>query len=165
MESSPDNDGTAWHCQTPGPASDTERCTRGTDGVKPRKRCAVSNLVDMGRGAARDRSDSPGAVNSEADRIRRWRGQWESLRRTAGDAAGAKSDASFVKRRAVNVGTILGCPNSVKPSRRWAGPSSAEGHGWGGGPVVVRARESRVHGEGGQQVSSGRTGMSGGRRW
>ena len=35
------------------------------------------------------------------------------------------------------------------------GPSSAEGTGWGGGPVVVRARERRAHGEGGQQVGSG----------
>ena len=36
--------------------------------------------------------------------------------------------------------------------------------GWGGGLVVVRARERRVHGEGDQQVGSGRTGRSGGRR-
>lgn len=35
---------------------------------------------------------------------------------------------------------------------------------WDGGPVVVGARESRAQGEGVQQVSSRRTGMSGGRR-
>ena len=29
------------------------------------------------------------------------------------------------------------------------------GAGWGGGLVVVRARERRVHGEGGQQVRQG----------
>src|SRR5680860_1115459 len=34
--------------------------------------------------------------------------------------------------------------------------------GWGGGLVVVRARERRVHGEGGQQVSSRGTGRPGG---
>ena len=34
--------------------------------------------------------------------------------------------------------------------------------GWGGGPVVVRARESRVHGEGVQRVRS-RTAEGGGR--
>lgn len=34
--------------------------------------------------------------------------------------------------------------------------------GWGGGPVVVRARESRVHGEGVQRVRS-RTAECGGR--
>ena len=36
--------------------------------------------------------------------------------------------------------------------------------GWGGGLVVVRARERRVHGEGEQQVSSGRAGRPGGYR-
>jgi hypothetical protein len=36
--------------------------------------------------------------------------------------------------------------------------------GWGGGPVVVRGRESRLHGEGGQQVRGCGTGMPGGRR-
>src|SRR5258708_900603 len=34
-----------------------------------------------------------------------------------------------------------------------AGPSSAGGPAWGGVLVVVRARESRVHGEGGQRSS------------
>jgi hypothetical protein len=36
--------------------------------------------------------------------------------------------------------------------------------GWGGGLVVVRARERRVHGEGDQQVSREDAGMSGGHR-
>lgn len=35
--------------------------------------------------------------------------------------------------------------------------------GRGGGPVVVRARERRVHGEGDQQVSREAAGMPGGR--
>jgi hypothetical protein len=35
--------------------------------------------------------------------------------------------------------------------------------GWGGGLVVVRARERRVHGEGDQQVSGEDVGMPGGR--
>jgi hypothetical protein len=43
------------------------------------------------------------------------------------------------------------------------GASSAEGAWWGGGPVVVRGRESRLHGEGGQQASSTDAGMPGGR--
>lgn len=36
--------------------------------------------------------------------------------------------------------------------------------GWGGGLVVVRARERRVHGEGDQQVSREDAGMPGGCR-
>jgi transposase len=36
--------------------------------------------------------------------------------------------------------------------------------GWGGGPVVVRARERRAHGEGGQQVGREDAGMAGDRR-
>src|SRR6266545_4195394 len=39
-------------------------------------------------------------------------------------------------------------------ARRWAGSLPTDDRGWGGGPVVVRARERRVHGEGGQQVGS-----------
>jgi hypothetical protein len=60
----------------------------------------------------------------------------------------------------VNVGTARGCPPlSGLQSGRWAGSSSAEGHGWGGGPGVVAGvttrhggRESRSQGQGGQQV-------------
>jgi len=55
----------------------------------------------------------------------------------------------------VNVGTIPAVP--FPPSsqlvggktRRWLMPS-----GWDGGPVVVRAQESCVHGEGVQRVRS-----------
>jgi hypothetical protein len=36
--------------------------------------------------------------------------------------------------------------------------------GWDGGSVVVRARESRAHGEGSQQTRSKETGMPEGRR-
>jgi hypothetical protein len=56
---------------------------------------------------------------------------------------------------AVNVGTIPAVPNprrgqrcGGKARRRLMLP------GWGGGPVVVRGRESRSHGEGGQRVRS-----------
>ena len=57
----------------------------------------------------------------------------------------------------VNVGTIPGAPSPTsgqlvggKARRRSILP------GWGGGPVVVRGRESRPHGEGVQQVRSDR---------
>jgi len=55
----------------------------------------------------------------------------------------------------VNVGTILAVPSSVscqliggKVCRRLMPPE------WGGGVVVVRGRESRLHGEGPQHVRS-----------
>jgi hypothetical protein len=57
---------------------------------------------------------------------------------------------------------VLPCPVAVRG--RGIGASSAEGIGWGGGPVVVRASERLVHGEAGQQVGSNGTGMPGGRR-
>jgi hypothetical protein len=63
---------------------------------------------------------------------------------------------------AVNTGTIPGrsrCPKAVRMGGIDA--SSIEGAGWGGGPVVVRAHERRVHGEEGQQVSSGGPGRPG----
>jgi hypothetical protein len=55
----------------------------------------------------------------------------------------------------VNVGTIPAVPFPASSqlvggkARRWLMPS-----GWGGGPVVVRGRESRSHGEGVQRVRS-----------
>ena len=54
-------------------------------------------------------------------------------------------------------------PRLVSVQSRGIGASSAEGIGWGGGPVVVRASERLVHGEAGQQVSSFGPGMPGGR--
>ena len=59
------------------------------------------------------------------------------------------------KGSGVNVGTVPAVPDPVSSqlvggnARRRLMPS-----GWGGGPVVVRARESRVHGEGVQRVRS-----------
>ena len=63
---------------------------------------------------------------------------------------GQQVGASLVDRCAVNVGTVCGCPPPDRPGRVRAGPSSTEGHGRGGGLVVVGVRESRTQGEGGQ---------------
>jgi len=54
---------------------------------------------------------------------------------------------------AVNVGTVPAAPHPLV-----LGPVGGKAcrrlmlSGWGGGPVVVRGRESRLHGEGVQQV-------------
>ena len=73
-------------------------------------------------------------------------------RNGAGKTTTLKSVMGMTPRRAGSIrGGGIGAP-------------SAEGAGWGGGPVVVRARERRAHGEGGQQVGSAGEGMPGGRR-
>jgi hypothetical protein len=74
--------------------------------LKLRNGCAGSNLVDMGRDAARDCAQA--TVNSEAGCRYRWGGHVECLRRRRGDAAGVELDASLVKRCVMNVGTIPG---------------------------------------------------------
>ena len=148
----------------PGPASETGRCKRSLNQwVKLLNQHAGSNLVDVGRSAVHDHH--LWVVDSEAGSERRWGGHGEGLRRTRGEAAGAKLDASPVDRCMVNVGTISGSPS----------PSSSQGGGgqvrrrlmspgWGGALVVVRGRESRPHGEGGQRICRERSGMPGGRR-
>jgi hypothetical protein len=63
----------------------------------------------------------------------------------------------------VNVGTIPPVPPR-RPARVVGGKARCRlmPVGWGGGPVVVRGRESRSHGEGVQRVRS-RTAERGGR--
>jgi hypothetical protein len=130
--------------------------------LKPRKRGTGSNLVDTGRDAVHN--CPKWMVDSEAGLACRWGGHTESLRRRCGDAAGAKLDAKLINRFTANTGTIPHRSRCPRPTAVGGiDASSIEGAGWGGGPVVVRARERRVHGEGGQQVGSGSTGMPGGR--
>jgi hypothetical protein len=131
--------------------------------AKLRKRGTGSNLVDRGRVAVHGYLVQ--MADSEAGLACRWGGHGECLRRSCGDAAGAKLDAKLIDRFAVNTGTVprrSRCPGSTRAGG--IGPSSAEGTGWGGGSVVVRARERRAHGEGGQQAGSAGEGMPGGRR-
>jgi hypothetical protein len=82
------------------------------------------------------------------------------LREPAGWAVGAKPTADPVKRIMVNVGSAPRAPGC------WWQPGKARcrpmGAGRGGVRVVVRGRESRPHGEGGQQDRS-ITRRSGGR--
>jgi len=73
--------------------------------------------------------------------------------------------ADPIDRITVNMGTISRSPflshshcENGQVHRRLTAP------GWGGGSAVVRAWESRVHGEGTQRVRNRGTGMPGGRR-
>ena len=69
------------------------------------------------------------------------------------------------ERLMVNVGTLLVLPF---PTPFQGGGGQARGRlmgpGGDGGPVVVRGRESRLHGEGAQQVRSQSDARAGGRR-
>ena len=132
--------------------------------VKLRKRRADSNLADLGRSAAHTRPETGrGDFEAGMDRpVRRPRGRsaaysWRCCRGLAGR----------LPRRSVH-GERGNHPRSPFPPGRQPGGGQARCRlwavGWGGVPVVVRARERRVHGEGGQQVSSRRTGMPGGCR-
>ncbi|HEX2418922.1 MAG TPA: hypothetical protein VHJ83_12510, partial [Micromonosporaceae bacterium] len=92
-------------------------------------------------------------------------GHEEGLRRTRGEAAGAKLGTDPVDRYAVNVGSVPGW--SRRPAVRVGGGQvrARPGRpGRGGAAVVVRGRESRPHGEGRQRVRSAGTGMAGDRR-
>jgi len=83
----------------------------------------------------------------------------ERLRVLAGGAVGVQPAADPVKRIVVNVGSAPGAPGC------WWRPGKARcrlmGAGRGGVRVVVRGRESRPHGEGGQQDRSIRRRLGG----
>ena len=124
-----------------------------------------SNLVDAGRAAVRvflrrTRETTPKlAIDAGQEAT------GEGLRRTRGEAAAAKLDAHPVDRIMVNVEPL---PESPSSPPRQGGDGQARRRlmspGWDGVLVVVRGRESRPHGEGGQRVRSRGTGMAGGRR-
>ena len=144
-----------------GPASKTERCNASEPVAKPLNQRAGSNLVDMGRSAVHDHRE---AVDSDAGPSPRPGGHAECLRRRRGEAAGAQLGTYSVDRLVVNVGTI---PTPPYPPPIQGGGGQARRRllapGWDGALVVVRGRESRPHGEGGQRVRNAGTGKPGGR--
>src|SRR5262249_42009730 len=89
-------------------------------------------------------------------------GHGEGLGRSRGEAAGEELDAYPVERRMVNVGTVAEPPN-LPANRTGNGKARCQltARRRGGALVVVRGRESRPHGEGGQRVRGNGTGMSG----
>ena len=130
----------------------------------PLKRETGSNLVDMGRTATHTQP-AIGWVTPTSDYRGRSGGHEESLRRTRGEVAGEELGTNPVDRLMVNVGTTLGLP--FPPHGQWGGGQARcrlMAPGWGGVLVVVRGRESRLHGEGAQRVSSDAVAMAGVRR-
>ena len=136
-----------------GPASKTGRCNASEPVAKPLNRRAGSNLVDMGRSAVHDHQE---VVDSEAGRNPRPGGHTEGLRRRCGDAAGEELGTDPVDRYMVNVGTVPE-PPSPPPSQGGGGQAHRRltARERDGASVVVRARESRAHGEGRQQARNG----------
>ena len=132
--------------------------------LKPLKRFTGSNLADMGRAAAHARVSTAQRDSDDAETGRRG-GHTESLRRRCGEAAGEKLGTAPVNRDVGNVGTLPGLPF---PLASQAGGGQVRRRlralGGDGAAVVVRARESRAHGEGRQQVRGVGAGMPGGRR-
>jgi len=80
---------------------------------------------------------------------------------------GCRGKAGRLPRQAVS-GEHGNHPEPPSPPASQAGGGQASrrlmARRWGGAPVVVRGRESRPHGKGGQRVRSRRAGMPGGRR-
>jgi hypothetical protein len=146
--SSPDNDGAGRYCQTARVRqARREGVVRANQWLNPLKRGIGSNLADVGRDAVRAGPSGPATPWLV---FRGWRGgHGEGLRRTHGEAAGAKLDAAPVDRSAMNVGTALGLPATGGQAR-----CRLLALGWGGAFVVVRGRESRPHGEGRQRTCS-----------
>jgi hypothetical protein len=123
----------------------------------------VQNRLQSG-GYGPDSNARPDVGDSEAGEPGRWGGPRESLRRTDGDVAGEKLGASPVERSTVNVGTV---PVPPFPPAIQVGGGQARGQllgqGSGRALVVVRGRESRLHGEGEQSTRRCGVGRSGGR--
>jgi hypothetical protein len=165
VASSPDNDETGWHHQMVGARLARQiGVTRVNQWLNPLKRGTGSNLVDTGRVAVHAKS-LDGKATPIPGYVGRVGGHTEGLRRRCGDAAGEELGTDPADRYMVNVGTVLGLPY---PPSIQGGDGQVRrrlmARGRDGAPVVVRARESRVHGEGGQQARNSGTAMSGGRR-
>ncbi len=163
--SSPDNDGTCRYYQTVRARQARRECvTKVNQWQNPRKCGTGSNLVDRGRAAVRAEPTDGEATSATIIDVGVG-GHEEGLRRTRGKAAGEELGAAPVDRHMVNMGTVRLPP--VHGHSRWRGGQARRqpmGPERGGAAVVLRARESRVPGEGRQRVRSLRTGMPGGRR-
>jgi hypothetical protein len=162
VASSPDNDGTGRYRQT----ARVRQARR--EGVRTQKPVVeppqASNRLQPG-GFGPDSSARPGCrATSKSGHVDRPGGHEEGLRRTRGEAAGEELGTAPVNRCVANVGTRLGLP--IPPASQAGGGQVRRRlmtPGGGGAPVVVRGRESRPHGQGGQQVRSLGTGRPGGR--
>ena len=104
-----------------GPASEDQTVYERHQCLKLRKRGTDSNLVDVGRDAVRDVRCLLSEVNFVAGLACRWGGHEEGLRRTRGEAAGAKLDTKLIDRFLVNTGTVLYRSGPLVIHTGWSG--------------------------------------------
>jgi len=132
--------------------------------LNPLKGGTGSNLVDLGRATVRAVLYSRGLRLRSRPLMSVGRPSPQCCGFGGGEAVAAELGADPVDRHTVNVGTLVGLP-SPSSSLLVGGQAHRRLMAWrgGGGPVVVRDRESRSHGEGAQRVRSRRDGTPGGR--
>lgn len=160
-DSGPDNDGTGQHCQM---VRVRQARRKGATKVNqrlnaPQDETTSSNLADMGWVATRTRTTTAMSLSCRGTlRLGDVAGR-EATPKACGVGVAKLQGHSWAptpsKGSRVNVGTIPAVPFPAssplvggKTCRRLTPP------GWDGGPVVVRARESRAHGKGVQRVRS-----------
>jgi hypothetical protein len=142
VASGADNAGTGWYCQTVRVRlARIRRCTREHQCLKLRKRVAGSNLVDMGRNAARDSRPMAGSTPKPGCDA----GGEATVKVcgvAVGDAAGVELDAKLIDRFRVNTGTVPGCSGCLCDPRGGSriGTSSSDGVGTGRRPCSSRGR-------------------------
>ncbi len=164
--SSPYNDGTNWYYQTVRVRLARQRgVTKVNQWLNPLKRGTDSKSGGYGSGSGTCLFLLMEETTHAVTLCVSVRGHGECLRRSHDEAAAEKLDTNPVKGNMVNMGTI---PKSPSPSYLQYEDGQAHRRlmalGWGGGFVVVRGRESRLHGEGIQRTCSRSTAMPGGRR-
>lgn len=132
--------------------------------LNPLKGGTGSNLVDVGRATVRADQDVRGQRLRSRLLMSTGRPSPQYCGIGDGEAVAAELGADPADRDIVNVGTILKSPS---PSSSLLDGGQVHHQlttpGWGGGSVVVRGRESRLHGKGTQRVRSRCDGMPGGR--
>jgi hypothetical protein len=132
----------------------------------PRKRITGSNLVDVGRDAVRaNRGLRREATSSRVVFLARSKATGKVCGVPVAMLPGKSWAPPPSSGHLVNVGTLPGLP-FLPRGQRGGGQAGRRllARGGDGAPVVVRGRESRPHGEGGQPVRSLGAGMPGGRR-
>jgi hypothetical protein len=155
--SSPDNDGTDQHCQMVRVRLARRKGVREESvSESPSSQATSSNLVDLGWVATRTRM----TLWSCRGTLRpvRVAGR-ETMVNACGVTVVMLQGHSWAPNplngSRVNVGTTVAVP-APAGSQPVGGKTHRQSmrSGWDGGPVVVRARESRAHGEGVQRVRS-----------
>src|SRR4051795_4221377 len=103
------------------------------------------NLADLGRGAAHDLPRAGGST-PKPETLTGGEATLKVCGVGDGDAVGVELGTSLAERSCGERGNHPRSPPTGRPvRRRGLCPLSADGRGWGGGPVVVRARERRAH--------------------